>query len=608
VSSGPLPLDPVQLRARLDREAVGRFQLAAIGLAIWSAVALLVDRSVAPDVYGLVAPVHVAIVVGTLAAFVALRRGALPAHHVSLVAFAIWALQVGLMWIAFASSLAEVYLLCILLVLIAAATLHLYGRWVVASIVWTFAGWLIVLNHAPASGTHTLAFFGATLIAIVIHLAMRGYLIGLERAHQQEQRTAAELARALAEAKQALADRVTAEAERESLREQLVHSQRLEALGTLAGGIAHDMNNVLASIVGVAEFARDGADASLRTDLDDILRAAQRGASLTSDLLAFGRRGRYRRETLDPSDVLRSTLALLARTLPRGVEIDARLEHGAAAIDADAAQVGQALINLAINASDAMGGKGRLAISTDAVELDGARAAALELPPGSYLALAVADTGCGMDAETQRRAFEPFFTTKPQGKGTGLGLAMVYGTARSHGGTVTLISTPGIGTTFTILLPRHAGVAPTPASPPAREPSMPRGEGAILVVDDDDDVRGVIARRLGQAGFDVLEARDGREGAATFAARRAEIRLVVLDMSMPVMGGAECFQAIRAAADDARVLLTSGFTTEDHAQACLADGALGLLGKPFSTAQLWAAVEQALRGERVDTVRLQGLA
>jgi signal transduction histidine kinase/CheY-like chemotaxis protein len=598
-------LDPAQLRDSLDREAVGRCQLAAATIATWAALSLVIDRAFAPAIYGLLAALDLGLIALCGLCLVALRRGVIPPRHASLAGFVLTAALLVVMWIAFDGSGQALYPMCAMLVVIGAAFIHLYGRWVAASAAVALGGWAVTTPGDPGFATYGIAFAGTALIAGLVHFIAYRYLVRIEGYRQKEADSRRRLENALAAANRELDERVRAEAEREALRAQLTHSQRLEALGTLAGGIAHDMNNVLGAIIGLAEFVADNpADAA--DDLAHLMAAAQRGADLTRNLLAFSRRGQYRKEKVDPGDVIKGALGLLSRTLPRAVAIETELGHGDARIEGDPSLLGQAVVNLCINASDAMDGKGTLALRTSVVELGLERAMELGAEPGRHLAIAVTDTGAGMDRETQRRIFEPFFTTKPQGKGTGLGLAMVYGTVQAHAGAIALASEPGVGSTFTLYLPVVDADAVAATDPRPDDPLI--GRGLVLVVDDDADVREVIVRKLTAAGFQVVTAADGAQAVAAFKANRGAIRLVVLDMSMPVMGGADCFRALRAIDPTVRVLLVSGYTAEEDARACLAGGALGLLAKPFTSAQLACAVRQAIRGEKIDAAALVAVA
>jgi two-component system, cell cycle sensor histidine kinase and response regulator CckA len=431
---------------------------------------------------------------------------------------------------------------------------------------------------------------------VLLHAVGRHYFDDIERLRQHDRAQTLALEAALAETRRQLADRERTEAERAAmetdrrqLEEQLLQAQKMEALGTLAGGFAHDMNNVLGGILAGAELLREDAPAALRQDLDDLITATQRGAELTRNLLGFARRGQYRKEVVDIAAVVTSMIRLLQRTVPRGVVFESIFEEPTPTIEADPGMLTQALVNLCLNAVDAMRGVGRLKIVVRSVEVEAVR----------YASIAVSDTGSGMDADTQQRIFEPFFTTKQLGRGTGLGLAMVYGTVKSWNGTIEVDSTVGVGTTMTLRLP--ASAARDVAKPKRNSAAMRVGAGTILIVDDDARIRKVARRVLETRGYTILEACDGAEGVATYEQHREAIQLVILDMAMPVMAGASCFRALRERDPEVRVLLASGYALEDDARRCLSEGALGFIDKPYTVEVFTAAVNRAIRGELVSS-------
>ncbi|HSN25880.1 MAG TPA: ATP-binding protein, partial [Kofleriaceae bacterium] len=324
-----------------------------------------------------------------------------------------------------------------------------------------------------AGGPDTLPYITATIAggyaAFVVHLTMRRSLIRSE----QHREAASESARRLT---MQLDELQRSNHERDRLQDQLLHSQRMEAIGTLAAGMAHDMNNVLASVRSLGHLLlADIGDTKQRADVEQIIAQTERGAALTRGLLAFSRRGQYRKKIVRLDEVVRVVLPLLERTLPKSITVKCDLRLIDASVEADATQLEQVLVNLTLNARDAMDGAGTLTITTDLdVETNQA-------------CIMVSDTGCGMDEATKRRAFEPFFTTKPQGKGTGLGLSTVWGIVESHGGSVAVDSAPGRGATFTIRLPMSKARPTTLAVRPLSEQAVVRG--TVLLVDDEQAVR-----------------------------------------------------------------------------------------------------------------------
>ena len=377
--------------------------------------------------------------------------------------------------------------------------------------------------------------------------------------------------------------------QRDKLQDQLLHAQRMEAVGTLAAGVAHDMNNVLGAITSLADLLRGSlTDLHVRTDLEQIIAEAERGAKLTRGLLAFSRRGQYRKQVIVVESVVRDASALLQRTLPKSIAIREAIQLGDARVEGDPVHLVQALINFGLNAADAMTDGGGLVLST-AIQQHAAGNALL-LPPGRYVRISCTDTGTGMDAATKLRVFEPFFTTKPLGRGTGLGLSTVWGIAQAHHGTVAVESELGEGTTFSIYLPTtDAPIAPRAA--PALSQAIARN-GRILVVDDEPMVRKGTIRILEKMGFEVTAACDGAEALRVFLESREAFDLVVLDMRMPVMGGPECFDELRKHSE-IPILIATGYAVDTEAQALVATGA-GLIEKPFRAAELAREVTRLL--------------
>jgi CheY-like chemotaxis protein len=308
---------------------------------------------------------------------------------------------------------------------------------------------------------------------------------------------------------------------------------------------------------------------------------------LTRSLLAFSRRGQYRRRPILLHSVLDDMSPLLSRTLGKNISV-ARKDGPPTIIDGDPAQLGQVLLNLCLNAADAMNGTGTVTLITDEVEL--APGEVETLPAGRYAKLAITDTGIGMDAETKKRAFEPFFTTKPLGKGTGLGLAMVFGAVQAHGGTITVDTAPGAGTTMTIFIPASEANPSLPASEPK---SKPRARGVVLVVDDEPVVRTATARLVEQLGLTAVTAADGEQAVEVYKQRQKEIILVLLDMVMPKLPGPECYRELRKLGPTP-VLLVSGYAADGVAQDLLDSGADGFLEKPYTAEQLGAEIDRIL--------------
>jgi CheY-like chemotaxis protein len=348
------------------------------------------------------------------------------------------------------------------------------------------------------------------------------------------------------------------------------------------------MNNILGGILAFAEVLHSEAkDKDVKADLQRIRTEAERGAALTRSLLAFSRRGQYRKRSILLHSILDDMSPLLSRTLGKHVVIE-RTDGPPTIIEGDSAQLGQVLLNLCLNAADAMDGRGIVKIYTN--EIDLAPDEVQGVPSGRYGMLSIVDTGTGIDAETQKRIFEPFFTTKPIGKGTGLGLAMVIGAVQAHGGGITVESEVGKGTTMTIYLPAAETIPALPASEPI---AKRRSRGLVLVVDDEPLVRTATARLVETLGLDTATAADGEEAVEVFQRRQSEIVLVLLDMVMPKMAGPDCYRALRKLGRTP-VLLVSGFAADGALQDLLDTGADGFLEKPFTREQLATEIDRLL--------------
>lgn len=381
-----------------------------------------------------------------------------------------------------------------------------------------------------------------------------------------------------------ISERKRLELERREILEQLHQSQKMEALGNLAGGVAHDVNNVLTTIAGLASLLLESTAAGdpVRPDLVSILAACDRGHDLTRNLLGLARKDEMQTRRLSANGAVREVVELLGRTLSKGVDLRTDLRADPDEVDADPAQLNQVILNLALNASDAMRGRGALTFATASVERDGR----------PMLRLTVTDSGAGMDAETRARAFEPFFTTKAPGEGTGLGLSMVYGTVTSHGGHVELHSEPGRGTTVEIVLPALAR-SDAPADPPAARP-IRHGKGNLLVVDDEPTVRLTSQRMLEKLGYSVLVADSGARALEVLRAHQGKIACVILDVMMPGMNGQETLEALRAIDPAIKVLVSSGYFREELADGLVSRGAVGFLQKPYRLTTLAEELDRAL--------------
>jgi PAS domain S-box-containing protein len=384
--------------------------------------------------------------------------------------------------------------------------------------------------------------------------------------------------------------------ERERSEAALRQSQKLEAVGQLTGGVAHDFNNLLTVIKTYSEFMLEQIEdgSSLRADAIEIQKAAGRAAALTRQLLAFSRKQVLDTRSIDVNEIVREMEPMRRRLIGEHIRVELHLASSLGAVKADAGQLEQVVLNLAVNARDAMPEGGSLTIETSEVTLTETMRGGHGVIPGPYISLAVRDTGCGMDRATRARVFEPFFTTKEQGRGTGLGLSTVYGIVKQSEGYIWCDSTEGEGTTFTVLLPHVPAEAHAAEQPPESAPD--RGSGVVLITEDEDTIRALSRRILEREGYTVIEARDGREAIRVAAGYPSRIDLLITDMVMPNLGGSELFAHLRLLRPDLRVLFVSGYTDEDLIRRGLEDAGSAFLQKPFTAKALAAAAKESLAG------------
>lgn len=397
---------------------------------------------------------------------------------------------------------------------------------------------------------------------------------------------------------QSVTDIIASDILRARVEEQLAQSQKMEAVGQLAGGIAHDLNNILTAIMGYSSFLGNAIPAGdpKRADLDEIVKAGEKAAVLTRQLLTFSRKQVVQLRELDLDKIVPEVIKMLRRMIPENIEIKTFLRSAPAAVLCNQGQLEQVVLNLAINARDAMPDGGILTVETAQTDLDENYSAAHPgVPPGRYVMLAVSDTGLGMSPEVVERIFEPFFTTKEQGKGTGLGLSTVYGIVKKSGGNIFVYSEPGKGTTFKIYLPKAAGKA---GEEPVKKPliSSYRGTETILLVEDEEAVRKFIVRVLSQNGYSVLAAATPREAIA-LCGQRKDISLLLTDVVMPQMNGYLLAEALAGVVPLMKVIFMSGYTNNALSQQNIIKPGMTLLEKPIITDVLLSTVRETLEAE-----------
>jgi PAS domain S-box-containing protein len=393
--------------------------------------------------------------------------------------------------------------------------------------------------------------------------------------------------------------------DRQHLLDQLRQSQKMQAVGELAGGVAHDFNNLLMVVKGHAEMLLDRLPetSSLRHGIEQMQSASERAAGLTRQLLAFSRRQVLQPRVLDLNEVVSGMIQMVSRLIGANIELAFLPALDLGRVKADPSQMEQVVLNLVVNARDAMPDGGQLTIETSNIDLDRSYAAKHPggLEPGPYVMLTVTDTGCGMDAETRARIFEPFFTTKAQGKGTGLGLATVYGVVKQSGGFIWVYSEVGHGTTFKIHLPRVAAKVEKPLADQVQS-GPAQGTETILFVEDEESVRELVRDYLGTIGYRVLEAADGVQALAVAAAHKGPIHMLITDVVMPRLSGRELATRLAVERGDMKVLFISGYTDDSVFRHGVLEGGVAFLQKPFNLKSLAQKVREVLEGQSIATV------
>lgn len=389
------------------------------------------------------------------------------------------------------------------------------------------------------------------------------------------------------------------EHEKLSLEHHFRHAQKMDAIGRLAGGVAHDFNNLLTGILGHTDLIKRELDETTpaHRGIEVVEKAAQRARQLTGQLLGFARKGKQQDVPVDINESIRDIGEFLERTIDKNIVVSQQLTEGSATTRGDPGQIHQLLLNLAVNARDAMSQGGQLAFETHIENLDDSFCRRhLGTRPGRYVIIRVSDTGEGMSREKQDHIFEPFFTDKPEGQGTGMGLATVYGVAQSHQGAVTVYSEVGIGSTFRVYLPYEDAEIQAPLDDHLAGTPV-TGGGRILVVDDEEILRDLATQMLGQLGYEVITMPDGEQACAWFSTHREEIDMAIVDMIMPNMGGWECVQGLRSYNPRLPVLMSTGYSRKDVAEKLEENELVGFIQKPYQMQQLSEVVADMLANQ-----------
>ena len=461
----------------------------------------------------------------------------------------------------------------------------LYGRnrgLIVSLIAITLSVGCQILLGMTARENMFQAIYGGTVVLII------GIIIGHFRDNGPQSRIAT-------------ASRHQAEENQRNLEKQLQQAQKMEAIGTLAGGVAHDMNNILGIIMSSASVLKQHVrdDPRNKEDVDNILNACRRGRDLTRNLLGFARKGTYVKEILDINTIAEEATRLLTPALSKNISLETEFDRNLYQIYGDRSQIEQAILNICINASEAItSSKGMIRITTrNGGDNDRRIIEAHGLYSGDFAMIEISDTGHGIDKETIRHVFEPFYTTKSPGKGTGLGLSMAYGTMKNHGGGIDIKSRPGKGTTITMMLPALVSEQRVKVQARISSPPPALSTGSILLVDDEPLIRTSNKRMLTQLGYEVMLAESGERALQIYEEYSQRIFLIILDFVMPGINGAETFERLKAIDPEVKVLISSGYSKDGNIEAVLENGALGFIQKPFDLEQLGELLRQMPKSE-----------
>ncbi len=487
-----------------------------------------------------------------------------------------------------------------LIIIIGISYFMLSFYWWAITIFLYICAWLpvsLAISPQEDFANNLFSILAGVLLSATIQMSRLRNFQRIEKLRFTDHQQKVELEEALESFKNEVFERKKTEEEKHQLEDQLRQTQKMDAIERLAGGIAHDMNNVLGAIMSTASIIKSETenDDRKKEDIENILVACRRGNDLTQNLLGFARKGKYISEIFSINDIVKRTEALLERTFPKKIVMVFQLDETLDYVSGDKGQIEHALMNICINALDAMKGEGKLTFSTENLSLNRKQAAESKgLSPGKYVKLTVTDTGEGMGLATQERAFEPFFTTKPKGKGTGLGLSMVHGTIKNHGGNVIIDSPPYKGTTITFLLPAASKKDQDITTSKRQKNEAHLGSGSVMVVDDEEIVRKSTTRLLERLGYTVLVAEDGNTAIEIYGKQKEEISLVILDQIMPQMDGKETFRHLQKIDPNVKVLLCSGYLETEDIRDMMSNGATGFLRKPFDLAELSNKIEKSL--------------
>lgn len=585
----------VNLKEALDRVVLQGARPAAVCLALMYVIFILINSlKLNGPVSRLEMGLDIGVLVISVVAAVTLQRGWIPARWASyLVSGGIMVTFLNAVVTAYVD--VDIYALKFVpYLIIAAGALLLSSRWLLAVMLPIYAvslPLLLLVFSTDRILEVSLHYIASTVFAVTLHLARKQTHLRLYGLRRQDALAKTKLTIALEHSERMLQSSAAEAEKRRKLEAQLRQAQKMEAVGVLAGGIAHGMNNLLGAISSYASVLKEETPRGdpRRCDIEDILTAARRGGELTRNLLGFARKGKFLKTVVEPNHTIEQTVEILRQTIAKDIRIDLDLASTAPPIFGDPSQLGQMVMNLLLNAADAVGEGGEIRVASSFVTVPHAdQPHGVGVLPGRYCAIHVVDSGSGMDDETRAHAFEPFFTTKGPDKGTGLGLAMVYGAVQSHGGEVILDSELNRGTEVTVYLPAatEEEIALVAMQKPSFKVPTRQGPRRVLLVDDEPMIRNSGKRILRRLGCEVMLARNGAEAVDAVEQESGDIDLVILDVAMPIMDGTECFYKLRDIDPELPIVISSGFADQRHTEKLIADGATGLLPKPYDLDQM----------------------
>jgi signal transduction histidine kinase/ActR/RegA family two-component response regulator len=602
--SREMRIDGATLRAAYNRVVYERLGSMSLGVAIIFTIFSVVNMYTLPEKAVVRTAVYdISVVVLFLVTWVLFSRSLIPQRAANPFVAALSLFVISNILHTFYMVPDAIYAVDTTITIIVTSMVILSFRWLLLVICVGSAAWVLIAWSSMAVDDlirYGFSFMAAGVVSLFIQATRRLSNRRMERLRIQGERDRQTLEQSLENTKREIEDRKRAEAEKARLEGKLIQAQKMEAVGRLAGGVAHDINNMLAAIKGCSELMLLEAPPSSTQweDLKTVLAACKRGKELTQNLLGFARQGKYRRERISVNSLITDALTFLTRTMPQNIVLETALYPELRDIVGDPGQMNQVLVNLLINAVDALNGNGRITVRTENERIGPeSHEFEMEMLEGEYVRITVSDDGVGMDEETMLKAFEPFFTKKTPGEGTGLGLSMVYGTVKNHGGYVFIKSRLGEGTSVTVFLPVFRGDSVPAGAESSVTAGVASGAGTVLLVDDEPLVRRSAKRILSTLGYEVIQAENGKVAVEKYEENRERVSVVILDLMMPVMDGEEAFKALKRIDPAVKVLFASGYTKDKIANDLLIGEDVNFVQKPFSIDELSTGLKKITYGD-----------